>query len=124
MLSNKEILDKIKSAYWDYFIDPSEIYSIAAGKRPAKGMLTKEKILARLFERLSWYELLEIFGKEFLAVNLNDLVQQYIRNPDIQSRYESIRKILRREALSSSGWSDKNRKRLKSTLLSDRRYSA
>ena len=123
MISRDEINKKIKAAFWDYNIDPNKLYLILIGKDSGKEF-SKEKILLRLLERLSWYELLDILGKEYLANNLNRLWINKIRNPVIREKYESIRKILQGEAISNSGWSDQNRKRLKASLLSDRRYGS
>lgn len=120
MLSAKKIDKKIKSAFWDYHIDPHSIYLIALGKKAGSGYFTREKILARLMERLSWYELIDLFGKRFLTENLNRSIIDKIRNPEIRNRYESLRQILQGQAVPNAGWSDKNRRRLRAALLSDR----
>jgi hypothetical protein len=124
MISKEEINKKIKSAFWDYNIDPENIYMIALGKKEGTIFFTREKILIRLLERLSWYEIIDLFGKEFLKRNLSSSVVSKIRNQEIRNRYEFIRKILQGETISYSGWSAQNRKRLESSVLSDRRYSA
>ena len=124
MILRKEIINKIKSVYWDYNVDPAEIYLTVMGRSNAKGFFTKEKILLRLIERLSWYELIDLVGKEYLTKNLNKTIIEKIRNPQIRNKYESIRKILQGEAVSTAGWSDQNRKRLKASILSDRRYGS
>ncbi len=124
MLSKKEINKKIISAFWDYNINPEEIYLISLGKKKDTKFFTKEKILIRLFERLSWYEILDLFGREFLKKNLTPKLIKKIRNPNIRNRYELIRKILQGEALPATGWSAENRKRLKASVLSHRRYGA
>jgi len=122
MLSREEKDKKIKAAFWDYNIEPHNIYLIVLGKREEKGFFTREKILVRLIETLSWYELIDLFGIEFLVKNMGQSIIAKIRNPEIRVRYESARKILQGEAISDSGWSDKNRERLKASLLSDRWY--
>lgn len=124
MISREEIANKIKAAFWDYAIDADEIYLIALGKKASNSFFSKEKIFIRLIERLSWYELLDMFGKEILKMSLTKSIIAKIRDPEIRSKYESIRRILQGETLPASGWSDQNRKRLKASILSDRRYSA
>jgi len=124
MISNDEINKKIKSAFWDYDIDPEETYLIALGKKKGDNFFSKEKILIRLIERLSWYEIVDLFGKEFLTKNLSPSIISKIKNPDIRNRYEFIRRVLQGETLSYSGWSIQNRQRLKSSVLSDRRYGS
>jgi len=120
MLSREEIKNKIKSAYWDYDIDPEKLYLIAIEEEGSEVFFTKEKILLRLIERLSWYELIDIFGKEYLSRNLNKALIEKIRNPQIRNKYESIRKILCGETVSPAGWSNQNRKRLKASILFNR----
>lgn len=122
MLSNEEIFRKIKAAFWDYDIDPYEIYLVVLGKKEGDNFFSKGKILIRLIERLSWYEIVDLFGKEFLANNLSPLIISKIRNPEIRNRYEFIRRVLQGETLSYTGWSVQNRQRLKSSVLSKRRY--
>ncbi len=111
-MTKEEINKAIKAAFWDYNIDPNKFYSIAIGKSPASGIFTKNKILLRLLERLSWYELIDLFGIDFLKENLKPELISLIRVPELRERYESVRKFLHGEALSGSGWSDQNRKRL------------
>lgn len=124
MVLKEKIRKLIKSVFWDYNVDPDEIYLTVLGKNSTKGFFTKEKILLRLIERLSWYELIDLLGKNYLAKNLNKTIIEKIRNPQIRHKYESIRKILCGQAVSTAGWSNQNRKRLKASVLSDRRYSS
>ncbi|MFZ2323578.1 MAG: hypothetical protein WAV89_07775, partial [Ignavibacteriaceae bacterium] len=105
MLSIVKIHKKIKSAFWDYNIDSDEIYLIALDKKAATGIFSKEKILVRLIERLSWYELIDLFGKEYFKENLDKSLINKIRNPEIRQRYEFIRQILQGKAVSTTGWS-------------------
>jgi len=124
MISEKEKISKIKSAFWDYNICPQDIYMVVVGKKEGSGIFTREKILIRLLERLSWYEIIDLFGKEFLRKNLRQAIISKIRNPEIRNRYEFIRRILQKETVSFTGWSVQNRKRLESSILSHRWYGA
>lgn len=120
MFHNDVIEQKIRNVFWDYNINPHELYLIATDKKPGKGFFNKEYLLKRLLERLSWYEIIEIFGIDYIKVNLTPKIIFGIRNPILKRRYEFIRKVLQGEALSFTGWSDENRKRLKSSVLSHR----
>lgn len=115
-----EVNKKIKSAFWDYEIDPDEIYAIIVGERPERGFLKKEYLLRRILERLSWYEIVDIFGIDFLKNNITTDVISGMRSNNLKTRYELFRKVLQGEAVSFAGWSDENRKRLAASLLSDR----
>lgn len=111
---------KIKSAFWDYNVDPEEIYEIILGKRAPAGFLKKEYLLRRILERLSWYEIVDIFGIEFLKNNITPEITSGIRNNNLKTRYELFWKLLHGEAVPLAGWSHENRKRLAASLLSDR----
>ncbi|AFH49137.1 Hypothetical protein IALB_1427 [Ignavibacterium album JCM 16511] len=123
MKNEESSYKKIKDAFWDYNIDPEKLYLILHDKIPPDGMFTKAKILLRLIEVLSWYEIIDLFGKEYLKQNITKELVDKIRNPILRDRYEFIRKVLHNEAISTSGWSDKNRDRLKSSILSHWRNS-
>lgn len=120
MLTKENIGKKIESVFWDYNIDPDELYQIVMEKKRGKGFLSKKYILKRILERLSWYEIIEIFGLDFLKKNLTAKIIFEIRNTTLKNRYEFIRIILQGETLSFTGWSVENRKRLKSSVLSNR----
>jgi len=120
MVSRKEIYRKIQSAFWDYNVDPADIYLILLDKKEGTGFFSKEKILVRLLERLSWYEIVDILSEKYLAKNLKISILSKIRNSAIRNKYEFIGRILRGETLSDSGWSIQNRERLKSSVLSHR----
>ncbi len=111
--------NKIKSAFWNY----EKFYMILFDKIPSEGIFTKEKILPRLLEVLSWYEILDLFGKDYLKKNITKELISKIKNQELRDRYEYIRRVLHNEIISASGWSDKNRKRLRSSILSNWRNS-
>ncbi|MGO9481855.1 MAG: hypothetical protein ACLP05_08760 [Candidatus Kryptoniota bacterium] len=124
MNSESDIREILQGLVWDYKIDPYDLYLIALGKKESIGFLNKERTLIRLLEGLSWYKLLSLFGADFLRENLTaDLIQK-IWYKGLRERYETIRRILQGEAVSTSGWSAENRKRLAASVLSDRRYGA
>ena len=115
--------EAMQAAFWDYNVDASQIYLIALGQVTGTAFFTREKVLCRLLERLSWYELIDLFGREFLTSNITKSIVNKLRNPEMRNRYEFIKRILQGEALSSTGWSDQNRKRLGAAVLSNRWYS-
>lgn len=124
MISESEIREILKGVVWDYNIDPYDLYLITLGKKEPIGWFNKERSLIRFIERLRWYDLLEIFGAEFMRENLTDKLIAKLYPPGIRKRYELIYSILHGEAVSPSGWSAENRERLKASVLSNRRYNA
>ena len=124
MLNKNEIVKMVKGAIWDYAIEPFDFYLIALGKKAKLGFFNQERALLRLLERLSWYELLALFGKDFLKENLTVELITKIKRPEIRQKYDLARKVLQGGAISTTGWSAENRKRIKASILSDRRYCA
>jgi len=123
MLDRKTINRIFKGVIWDYNIDPYDLYLIALGKKNNIGFFNNERSLLRLLERLSWYEVLQVFETDFLKENLTTKLVSKMRNVQLREKYELIRKILHGETLSLTGWDIKNRERIKSSLLSNRWYS-
>jgi hypothetical protein len=112
----------LRNIFWDYNVEPDEIYLILKKEKEEDKFFSREKILLRILERMGWYEVLELLGKDYLKKNLTVSLLRKIRNPNIKIRYEILRKFLQGEALSFTGWSDENSKRLKTSLLSERWY--
>ena len=105
---------------WDYDVDPAEIEEVLAGRRNSAGPFDRGKLLVRLLERLSWYELLEMFGSEGIKEILTPQIINKLRFPFMRHKYEFIRKVLHGEPVSFTGWSDESRARVKTTILSNR----
>ena len=94
-MPDKDMVKKtVKSVIWDYNIDPYEYYLIALGEKKIAGYITKERALIRIFERLSWYELLSLFDIEFIKDNLTTELISKLRSDQLKRKYELIRKVL------------------------------
>jgi len=115
---------KLKSLLWDYVVDPAEAYEVLIGKRQQAGPFDREKLLIRLLERLSWYDLLEVLSPEGVKNTLTLEIIEKLRFPYLKERYEFIRRILHAEPVSFAGWSPENRARIGAAFLSHRRYGA
>jgi hypothetical protein len=114
----------MKHILWDYDIDPYELYEVVIGKRERVGHFDEQRVLQRMLERLSWYDLLDLLGVDFLRECLVPETIARIRRPDVRERYEHIRRILHKEAVPLSGWDPEYRERVRHTLLSHRWYRA
>ena len=121
-LTRQRIEMIIKPVLWGYQIDPYEFYELAIGRRKRIGLFTPERALLRLLERLNWYELLELFGMEFLRKKLTKSLIANIHNAHLRRKYEFIRKILQGETVSFSRWGSAPHQRTEHTLLSNRWY--
>lgn len=124
MDSEDQIRNILKGVVWDYDIDPYDLYLVALGGKQPIGFFNSERSLLRFLERLSWYQLLDVFGADFLRKNLTSDLIGKIWPRGLRERYEIIRGLLQGEAISPSGWSSENRNRLAASVLSDRRYGS
>ncbi|MBL7095101.1 hypothetical protein ISS22_14140 [candidate division KSB1 bacterium] len=70
VVDKKKIENILTNIIWDYDVKPYDLYLVLAGKRESAGPFTAEKIFIRILERLSWYDLLDIVGLDFLKRNL------------------------------------------------------
>jgi hypothetical protein len=109
---------------WDYDVDPYDLYEVAVGTRGAIGHFDAERVLLRMLERLSWYDVLDLLGTERLRTRLTPLLIARIRHEGVRERYEYVRRLLQGEALPLSGWDPASRAKVRDSLLSDRWYRA
>ena len=114
----------MKHILWDYDIDPYELYEVVIGKRERVGHFDEKRVLQRMLERLSWYDLLDLLGVDILRERLVSETIARIRRSDVRERYEHIRRILHKEAVPLSGWDPEYREKVRHTLLSHRWYRA
>ncbi|OHD26385.1 MAG: hypothetical protein A2V99_08180 [Spirochaetes bacterium RBG_16_67_19] len=122
---DKEAIRAImRHVVWDYDVDPYDLYEVAVGKRGAIGHFSAERVLLRMLERLSWYDVLDLLGTDRLRTRLTTLLIARIRHDDVRERYEYVRRLLQGEALPLSGWDPASRAKVRDSLLSDRWYRA
>ncbi|KAA0258780.1 hypothetical protein FHQ18_02200 [Deferribacter autotrophicus] len=110
----------IKKLLWDYNISPEDALDVLYKKKVQYLHLTFDKLVVRALERLSYYDLLFLFGKEGLKEVLSENILNQLRNNDLREKYERLRKILSGEPLSFSRWDIENRKKTQDTLLFNR----
>ena len=123
-MNKAAIQTALRGIIWDYDVDPDELFEVITGKREKSGPFDAERIFVRMLERLSWYELIELLGLEFIKNHLSKDVIRKIRFKALRGRYETIRKVLSGDPLSFSGWDHEYREKIKHTLLYNRWYRA
>lgn len=121
-MDKSQIYQLIQPILWDYKTDPYDFFLTAVGEKNRAGCFNQEKALIRMLERLSWYDLIRLFGVERLKVLLTPGIISKLRIKELQEKYEFARKILHGESVSFSGWSAEYREKIKHTLLSNRWY--
>ena len=123
-MNKAAIQTALRGIIWDYDVDPDELFEVITGKREKSGPFDAERIFVRMLERLSWYELIELLGLEFIKNHLSKDVIRKIRFKALRGRYETIRTVSSGDPLSFSGWDHEYREKIKHTLLSNRWYRA
>lgn len=112
----------VQSLAWDYDVREDRLLEVLLGLREKEGPFDQEKIFLRALERLPWHDILEIMGKEKVTQLLTPERIVKLRLPGQRKRYERIRKILRGEPVSLSGWNPIHRETYQRALLSNRWY--
>ena len=113
----------LKRINWDYAISSKDIEAVIKGEQEYAGHWNYDKLLIRMLETLSWYELLEIVGQEQLKKKLVPEILSKLRNSEIQAKYERIGKILRGESVPFTRWNPEYCQKLRDSFFSNRWYS-
>lgn len=115
-----KITNILKPILWDYNIDAYRFYLIISGEISAIGHFDFNKAFIRALERLYWYDLIKLFGLDFIKEKLTPEIINGIRNIDLRNNYDFVRKILHSEPLPVSEWNSSYRKTIGRTVLSQR----
>src|SRR4030042_3301169 len=90
----------LKRINWDYNIPEEDLYAVLIGKKTHAGHWDFEHLLIRMFERLRWYDLLDLLGRKTLQEKLVPEILTQIRSTEKRKKYERLGKILRGEPVS------------------------
>ena len=93
LMQDKEYL--LRGIVWDYNINPIDLYFISMGEKSPIGGFDKGKAFLRIVERLSWYDLLQLYDIQFIKENLTKELIKKIRNETLRNRYEILYQLLR-----------------------------
>ncbi|MCD6269827.1 MAG: hypothetical protein J7J71_06800 [Deltaproteobacteria bacterium] len=123
----KKITEKqrhcLKHINWDYNISIESMFAVINDEQPRAGHWSKDDLLVRMLERLSWYDLLDFFSVEVMKEKLTHNFLLKIHNHEIRGKYERLGKILRGEPVQFTKWGAEYRAKCKDTLFSNRWYS-
>jgi len=118
-----EKYNALKNIFWDYQIEKLPIDKIINHEFDSIDMYEFNLIIKRMFERLTWYELIDILGIDIIKKLLTDEFIKRIYPKELRDKYERIRRILRKEIISDAGWNSTNHKRIRASIISNRWYS-
>lgn len=113
----------LKRLNWDYQIPLEDIFAVITGERSHAGHWDFEHLFIRMLERLNWYELLDLMGRETLMEHLTRDAIKQVRFPSLREKYERLRNILRGNPVSFTKWGPEYRDEVRDTLFSNRWYS-
>ena len=123
MITDVDAIRRImKHIVWDYDFDPFVLYDVAIGRVEKAGHFTRERVLLRMLERLSWYDLLDLLGIDSLRSILTSELISKIGDSALREKYEYVGTVLQGKAVPVAGWDPASRKRIRDTLLSYRWY--
>jgi len=126
-MSNKKLSEDtyriLKRLTWDYEIPPEDVYAVINREKDHAGHWDFEHLFIRMLEQLSWYELLDLLGKEALTEYLNRDAISKVRLASLREKYERLRNILRGNPVSFTKWGPEYRDEVRDTLFSNRWYS-
>ena len=123
MIASHEKYQKLKNIFWDYNVERLPLNKIVENDLKSIDDYELKFILNRMFERLSWYDLLEILGVSTIKYYLTQETISKIRFVELREKYEYLRKVLSGEPISFTGWGDEYYSKIKHTLFSNRWYS-
>lgn len=105
---------------WDYEVRPEELLAVIDGRIDKAGPFDRNRLLVRSLERLTWHKVVELWGADRLAaIDILPLIGR-LRSRELRRRYGFVFRLLRKEAVPSSGWGPELRGRVRSGLLSNR----
>jgi hypothetical protein len=113
----------VKRIFWDYDVEPDELYAFLTGEKDRLHHFTREMIYVRILERLSWYEILECLPVNLIKKMLNPQTISMLRTESMRKKYDYAARILHNRPLSVSRWDPRNRRESEYRFLSDRWYS-
>ena len=123
LIMNTSVEKILKPILWDYDINILDFYHVAVGIKERVGSFNQQRAFIRILERLGWYDILELFGIQFVKEHLTPEIISQLRFSDLGKKYDLIRRVLHGEPVSLSGWSAETRQRARNTVLSNRWYS-
>jgi hypothetical protein len=91
--AKKNTLQKL---FWDYNFTGEELQSLLEGTISRVGHLDTCGLYVRMLSSLTWYDVLNLVGREHLEDLLSDAVVNRIFSKDLRRKYGVARRILYR----------------------------
>ncbi|OFX28618.1 MAG: hypothetical protein A2033_16370 [Bacteroidetes bacterium GWA2_31_9] len=93
-LTESEIKEKLKAAFWDINISKEDLFDIFSGKKESVYSVNQIKIYSRLLNSYDWYTILSIIPLKKMNNVLKDDVLKLLWPKSISKRYYNAKRIL------------------------------
>ena len=123
-MADRELVEIARTLNWDTTCDPEELAEVLSGERERVGHFDREALFARMLATFPWHRTVAVLGIEVVEELLTPEVIAKLWPPSLRERHERIRRLLRGDPVPPAEWGPELRRRLRSTLLSDRWYGA
>jgi len=87
---------KLQKLFWDYDFTGEELQNLLEGNVSRIGHLDRHSLYARMLSSLTWYEILDLAGKNHLEELLSNEVVGKIFSKDLKKKYGVAKRILSR----------------------------
>lgn len=112
----------IRSLFWDYDIDTSQIMAMLENLQTADDDRIR-RLFVRAFENLRWHELVSLFGADTVKRLCTEQTRRLLRR-EARERFDIACSILQGKTVPSSRQDTENRKLALKPFLSDRWYGS
>ncbi len=101
MLSETEIKQHLKQAFWDYNYSSEDLYAVLYRQKQIS-FLDKDHIYQRLLETYSWYKIINILTIDQIQEALSENIIRKLRAKPLQNIYYHVSRILRKTVVSAT----------------------
>jgi hypothetical protein len=121
---HENILKITKKLMWDYSISPIDVYCCLKGDIPNAGFYSREALLIKMFDHLSWSEITTLFTLDEIKTLLTDKIIAKLYSQSNCLKYEFLFKILHGQALPFARWNSNDCEFPTYPILSNRWYGS
>jgi hypothetical protein len=120
--SREKKIELVKLLNWDYAVSAEDMLAVIEGRLEKAPPFDRPFLFVRSLERLPWHYIVALWGIDAIQELYTPRVAARVWPPGMRSRYDYAVKLLRGEAVSSTGWSPERREELRHTVLSHWRH--
>ncbi|MDE3059129.1 MAG: hypothetical protein KGJ59_14360 [Bacteroidota bacterium] len=93
----------LRSIFWDYNFTDTELNELLNGRRKSLGTLTRPALLARMFEYMNWFDIVQHLDRNFFLSFVTPEFIDGLKEKDLREGLAFVRDFLLRDSLSAAG---------------------